>query len=151
MIRARAARTDPSNYPDHGTGLFFIGLEQNGKVYVYALNDDATSTFHRIATITTGFPSVMEVQFDRELNNLWAVCDNTCDGQSVILEVNGSGAFAVTHKFARPTGLPNFNNEGFAMAVQAECNAGVKPAFWANDMNNANHALRQGTVTCSSF
>ena len=93
----------------------------------------------------------MELSFDRELQNFWAVCDNTCNGQAAILEINGQGRFAVTHLFARPANLGNFNNEGFTMAPQAECTGGFKPAFWADDDNDASHALRKGTLTCSPF
>ena len=27
---------NPAEYPDHGTGFFFLGLEANGMIYVYA-------------------------------------------------------------------------------------------------------------------
>ena len=66
----------PANYPNHGTGLFFVGVEANGTIYAYALNH-ATSAFVRIATVTTGLAGVMDLQFDRETNDLWAVCDDT--------------------------------------------------------------------------
>ena len=29
---------NPADYPNHGTGLFFVGLEANGTIYVYALD-----------------------------------------------------------------------------------------------------------------
>src|SRR5262249_21665031 len=63
---------NPDEYPNHGTGLFFIGLEANGVIYAYALNQAGTS-FNRIATITSGFTGVMDLEFDRDLNDLWAV------------------------------------------------------------------------------
>ena len=31
---------DPADFPNHGTGLFFVGVEQNGIVYAYALDLD---------------------------------------------------------------------------------------------------------------
>jgi hypothetical protein len=38
----------PSDYPNHGTGLFFVGLEANGMIYAYALNhSDNTSIASR--------------------------------------------------------------------------------------------------------
>src|SRR5262249_49551939 len=61
---------NPADYANHGSGLFFVGLESNGGVYGYAL-DHVGGGFTRIATITTGFPSVMDLQFDRDLNDLW--------------------------------------------------------------------------------
>ena len=43
----------PASYPNHGGGLFFVGLELNGTIYAYALDHTAV-TFHRVATITSG-------------------------------------------------------------------------------------------------
>ena len=31
-------RTTRPDYPGHGTGLFFVGVEQDGVIYAYALN-----------------------------------------------------------------------------------------------------------------
>ena len=36
---------NPADYPDHGTGLFFVGVEANGQIYGYAL-DHVGSGFH---------------------------------------------------------------------------------------------------------
>lgn len=33
----------PADYPDHGNGLFVVGVEKNGAVYVYALEPTAHS------------------------------------------------------------------------------------------------------------
>ena len=41
---------DPANYPDHGQGLFFVGVEQTGDVIGFALNS-ATETSTRITTV----------------------------------------------------------------------------------------------------
>jgi hypothetical protein len=147
---------NPLEYANHGSGLFFVGLEGTGGVYVYAL-DQTGSAFKRIATIATGFPSVMDLAFDRELGNLWGVCDDGCNGQSAILEIDASassatkGRFHVTHLFDRPTGMPNYNNEGFTVAPQSECVNGVKPAYWADDAEDNGHAIRKGSVTCNAF
>src|SRR3954452_3154397 len=40
---------NPANYADHGAGLFFVGVEQTGKVVAYALNQ-STGAYTRIAT-----------------------------------------------------------------------------------------------------
>jgi hypothetical protein len=47
--------------------------------------------------------------------------------------------------------MANLNNEGFALASQAECVGNTKPVFWADDAATSGHALRGGTVTCSFF
>jgi hypothetical protein len=57
-------------------------------VYVYALNH-TTNGFKQITSISTGFPAgVMALQFDRELGNLWATCDDTCGGLADIFEID---------------------------------------------------------------
>ena len=53
----------PSDYPGHGSGLFFAALENDGKLYAYALNADGTA--HRVAVVDTGMGHVMDVQYDR--------------------------------------------------------------------------------------
>jgi uncharacterized protein (TIGR03437 family) len=142
---------NPADYANHGTGIFFVGLEANGFIYAYAL-DQAGTAFTRIATITTGLPSVMDLQFDGDLGDFWAVCDDTCQGRSVVLRIDpATGRFAVARRFERPTGMGNFNNEGFAIAPAALCVGGNKPVFWSDDSNTDGHALRSGTLTCSAF
>jgi len=140
----------PAEYANHGTGLFFIGLEANGVVYAYAL-DHVGGGFTRVATITTGFVGVMDLQFDRELNNLWAICDDGCQGRSVVLQIDGTGRFVVVFRFERPTSMPNLNNEGFAMTPLAECVSNRRPAYWSDDSETGGHAIRRGTLTCTPF
>lgn len=142
---------NPAEYANHGSGLFLIGLEANGMVYAYAL-DQAGSAFTRIATITTGFPGVMDLQFDRDLGDVWAICDDTCQGRSVVLRIDPvTGKFTVTRRFERPAVMPNINNEGFAIAPATQCVGGNRPVFWSDDSNTDQHALRSGTLTCSAF
>jgi hypothetical protein len=148
---ATNAPYDPAAYPGHGTGLFFVGVEQTGTVYAYALKSD--NTFTRVATIASGFPSVMDLEFEPETGHLWAVCDDTCNGRTTTLDIAPSGGnagrFVVTGSFERPTGMPNVNNEGFAIAPRAECVNGVKPVFWSDDNATDGHALRAGTLNCT--
>jgi Lamin Tail Domain/RTX calcium-binding nonapeptide repeat (4 copies) len=139
---------DPSAYPGHGDGLFFVGLEGNGTIYAYAL-DQASGGFTRVATIASGFPSVMDLEYEPETGHLWAVCDNTCDGRTATLDIGDGGKFAVTDVYERPGSMPDLNNEGFAIAPQAECVDGHKPVFWSDDDNDDGHALRSGTLDCT--
>jgi hypothetical protein len=141
---------NPAAYPNHGTGLFLVGVEGTGNVFAYALNK-ADNSFLRVATFSSGFASVMDLQFDRDLEQLWAVCDNTCTGRSHVVTVNPTnGRFEVTGRFERPTGMPDTNNEGFAVATQAYCSGNEKPAFWGDDNDLGGNSLRVGTVSCSS-
>ncbi|HEX6273809.1 MAG TPA: hypothetical protein VFZ53_12260, partial [Polyangiaceae bacterium] len=146
---------DPTDYPLHGAGLFFVGLEANGVVYAYALNSDGT--FHRIATIASSHPGMMGLEFDRETGMLWAACDDTANGQLAVLRIDTTpaspafGRFVVQRKFERPATMPNLNNEGIAFAPEAECVGGRKAFFWADDGETDGHAIRRDTIPCGSF
>jgi hypothetical protein len=148
---AKGAKYNPADYPGHGSGLFFVGIEQGGGVIAYALKSN--NTYQRIATIDSGFPAVMDLEFEPETGYLWAVCDDGCEGRSVTLEIAQSGAnagkFAVTHNYARPLGMANLNNEGFAIAPQLECAGGKKPTFYADDSDSGGNSLRGGTINCT--
>ncbi|CUU55999.1 Lamin Tail Domain [Parafrankia irregularis] len=137
---------NPANYAGHGTGLYFVGLESNGTIYAYAL-DQAGGGYTRVATFGSGLATLMDLEFDAVTGHLWAVCDNTCAGRATTSDINGQGQFAVTATYQRPTGMGNYNNEGFAISPQA-CAAGRRPVIWADDSNDASHALRSGTLTC---
>ncbi|MEO5926361.1 MAG: lamin tail domain-containing protein [Bryobacteraceae bacterium] len=142
---------NPADYANHGTGIFFVGLEANGLIYAYAL-DQAGTVFTRIATITSGFAGVMDLQFDSDLGDFWAICDDTCQGRSVVLRIDpATGKFIVARRFERPTGMPNLNNEGFAIAPASLCVGGNKPVFWSDDSNTDGHAIRSGSLSCSTF
>ncbi|MDA0182204.1 lamin tail domain-containing protein [Solirubrobacter phytolaccae] len=138
---------DPAAYPGHGSGLFFVGVEQDGKVIAYALT--TAGAYRRIATIASGFPAVMALEYEPETTHLWAACDNSCDGRTATLDIDGTGRFVVTNTFARPAGMSNLNNEGFAIAPQSECVAGFKPVFYTDDSGSGGHAIRTGTLTCT--
>jgi hypothetical protein len=146
------AAYDPASYADHGTGLFFVGIEQNGTIYAYALNQ-TTGTYTRVATIASGFAAVMDLEFEPESGHLWAVCDDTCNGRTATLDIAqtgvNAGRFVVTNTYERPSGMANLNNEGFAITPQQECVAGRKPVFWSDDNNTDSHALRTGTLNCT--
>jgi hypothetical protein len=140
----------PSDYPNHGDGLFFVGLEGKAAIYAYAL-DHKNNTFTRLATIKTGLAGVMDLAFDRDTNDLWAICDDTCQGRSVVLRIGANGRFEVARRYERPTGMPNLNNEGFTIAPASQCSNGVKPVYWADDSETNGQSLRSGTLTCSPF
>ncbi|GHJ49070.1 hypothetical protein Cs7R123_64120 [Catellatospora sp. TT07R-123] len=141
------AAYNPADYAGHGSGLFFVGLEANGTVYAYALTQSGGS-FTRVATFGSGFSSVMELTYDAATGHLWSVCDNTCSGRTAILDVNAQGRFAVTATYNRPSGMSNYNNEGFA--ISPLCSSGSKQVVWSDDDNDGGHALRSGTLNCTA-
>jgi hypothetical protein len=145
---ATVAAYDPALYPNHGTGVFFVGVENLGHIIGYAVNS-ATDGFTRVATIQSP-PNVMDLLFESETNLMWAACDNDCGGRYSRFDINGSGNFFVKDAFQRPAGMPDLNNEGFAIAPQAECVNSRKPVIWADDSNTGGNVLRQGTLNCTN-
>ena len=147
----KGAAYNPADYANHGSGLFFVGVEQNGQILAYALmKSGGVDSFQRVATIASGFPAIMDLEFEPETNLLWAVCDDTCSGQTKTLDVGGDGKFFVKKTYDRPASMPNLNNEGFAIAPRAECSGSLKPVFWADDTNDGSHALRTGKLNCTN-
>jgi hypothetical protein len=140
------AAYNPATYPGHGSGLYFAGLESNGTVYAYALDLNGQG-YTRVASFKSGFPAVMDLEFEPETGHLWAACDDTCKGQAATLDVQ-QGAFAVSAVYDRPGEMPNYNNEGFAIAPQSTCAGGRKTVVWSDDSNDDGHALRSGDLPC---
>ncbi|WP_345631624.1 hypothetical protein [Rugosimonospora acidiphila] len=140
------AAYNPNGYGAHGGGVFFLGVEGTGMVYGYVLQD--SGAFTRIASISSGMAGVMELQWEPQASRLWIVCDDTCNGQHRTMQVNASGAFATTAVYNRPSGMPNYNNEGFSVAGGGECVSGSKPVYWADDSDDGGHAVRKGSITC---
>ncbi|WP_370249055.1 lamin tail domain-containing protein [Nocardioides sp.] len=141
------AAYDPTRYPAHGGGVFLVGVEQTGQVIAYVLPADGSAPT-RIASFASGFVSVMELTWDPEREQLWVACDDTCNGRIGRFTIT-DGAFTSVDYLERPAGMPNINNEGFALAGQAECVGGVKPVLWADDSSTGGYALREGTVACT--
>ena len=141
---------DPSRYANHAGGLFLVGHEGNGMIYAYALDHSASAgTFQRVATVRSGNPYLMSLDFDRDEGNLWAYCDNTCANQAAVLRIGASGRFELTHLYNRPTSLANSNYEGITIAPESECDAmGMRSFFWSDDDNNGMHALYRGSIPC---
>ena len=148
---------DPTNYPNHASGLFFVGLEGNGSIYAYAL-DHVGGGFTRVATILSGNPAGgMDLSFDREVGYLWAAADDTNQGRINVLDVDtrvGSptkGKFYIRRGFERPSTMPNTNNEGFTVTPESACVAGFKPVFYSDDNDLNLHAIRRDSIPCGPF
>jgi hypothetical protein len=151
---AAGAAYNPASYPNHGTGLFFVALEANSRVYAYALNH-ANNTFTRIASFASGYTNgVMALDWEEEKDRLWVVCDDTCGGRHGTFAIDTAvgptqGTFVAKKYYERPSGMPNLNNEGFTTTPRAECAGGVKPVFWTDDAATGGHAVRAGTLSCT--
>jgi hypothetical protein len=136
----------PDDYPEHGTGLFVVGLESSGTLHVFALNSDESSV--HIASADTALSGVMGLELDREVGYLYAHCDDGCDNATVVLTIDAVLVPRVVLR--RPEGLSNLNYEGIAISSEAECMDGEKPFFWVEDGVNT-HVLQQGTIRCGPY
>ncbi|MFD5224696.1 lamin tail domain-containing protein [Microbacterium sp. NPDC058342] len=136
----------PAAHPDHGGGLFFVAMEDNGHVYAFALGSDGSAT--QVAEIAPGLAGVMGLDYDSVLGVLWAMCDDGCQGRSAQITLNGTASPHVGH-FARPAGMPDINNEGFATAPASLTANGERPVWWFAD-GFASEALRAGTLPGAS-
>lgn len=151
-----SAPYDPARYPQRvEPGVFFTAAEapsEKGVLHGYVLNEDGS--FVRVARVDNPLALVTDLEFEADSGRLWASCDDYCQGRSATFEVSTAGAtrgrFVATASYARPSGLPDHNNEGFAIAPHSRCVAGIKPVYWSNDSNDGSHALWSGTVRCES-
>ncbi|WP_437739702.1 hypothetical protein WMF39_28730 [Sorangium sp. So ce1504] len=138
----------PSDYGEHGAGLFLVGVEETGKVYAFALNHEGGAAT-LVASISTPLAGVMGLELDRDTGSLWASCDDTCDNQSAVFGIDDAlGRFVLERRFSPPSGLPDSNNEGIALAPDAECSGGVKPFFWTDDADADGFSVREGSLAC---
>ncbi|NVB77315.1 MAG: cell wall protein [Kofleriaceae bacterium] len=146
----------PADYPNHGTGVFFVGVEQTGMIYAYAL-DHGSGAFTRLASIASGDPTTKALSFDRELGYLWAFCGAGCGNQSGILRLDTMassptfGTFTLRQRIAAPSTMPNLQNEGIAFAPVSQCTNGQRPFWWTDDGATGGHALRTDTIPCTAF
>jgi hypothetical protein len=142
----------PANYPKHGSGLFFAGLENDGTLRVYGLNSDGTLI--SFGGIATGEVSVMDVAYDAGTQRVIATCDNTCGETHTLMKVNASGAIVPDVTYTNPAVMPVDNLEGFALSPT--CAGGSREAVWSDDgvygsgsgSAGSGHALYSGTYPC---
>lgn len=152
----QAARAyEPADYPAHGAGLFFVGVEQTGMVYGFALDHDAGAAT-LLTSFATRYPGVVGLEHDRDVGQLWVWCDDLCGNYASVFDVDGAdsatpGRFSERAWLERPRGLPNSNNEGIALGAEPECQDGLKPFFWTDDNDVNGHSLRRGYVRCGAL
>jgi hypothetical protein len=149
----RQLRYDPASYPNHGTGIFLVGVDATGIIYGYVL-DLVDHTFSRVATFTSAQPHSVDLFFDRDNATLWSLCDNACDGRMTLFAVETDptalevGRFVWRAVVPPPQSLKDMNNEGFTLVPDAECSNDRKSFFWADDEASGGYALRRGTIAC---
>ncbi|NJP48432.1 hypothetical protein HCN08_34295 [Streptomyces sp. PRB2-1] len=148
------AAYDPADYPLHGSGLYFAGLEWDGTLHVYGLNSNGT--FTTFGTVATGKSSVMDVTFDAGTQRIVATCDNTCGETHTFMKVDAAGAIVPDVTYTNPAVMPADNLEGFALAPASTCVDGSREAVWSDDgiygfgskTSSSGHAIYSGTFPC---
>lgn len=86
MDEATNAPYTPAIDRHHNGGLFLVGVEATGMVYAYALYR-AEGAFTPVASFASSFAAAMDVVFDVELQQRWAVGDDTCSRQMTVHEI----------------------------------------------------------------
>lgn len=137
---------DSSNYPgSDSAGIMFVGLENNGHIYGFVLNNDSTAVL--ICDIYSGFDGIMALDYDEYENVLWAVTDNNFDNAAAKLTFNGTDTPDMI-KISAPEGIDiSDNNEGFAIADHTYTVEGRRPVYHITD-GPSKGALLIGSVYC---
>lgn len=144
---------DPATYPNHGTGLFLVGIDATGVIFAYVL-DHLSNTFTRVATWKSGQSHSVDLFFDRDTGTLWSLCDSACSDRSALFDVETDtaserfGHFVLRAVVPAPSAIKNMNNEGLAIAPAAECQNDRRAIYWTDDDNTGGYALRKGSINC---
>lgn len=154
---------DPASYGAHFGGIFFVGIEKNGTLYGYTLQENGTG-FTRVATFSGGLhtsvttTSIMDAAWDPSQEALWLTCDDGCQGRSSIAKINttpgdpAQGHFQIVSVLDRPANAPNVNNEGFTFQTPNRCDpaTGTRAVWWSDDGDDDGYALRTGQTPCAT-
>ena len=119
-------------------GGFAVGVEGTGEVlFVDLTNPDATL----LQRYQSPFPGVMALDYDG--TQLRVLCDEVCDGASILLEKNAQWE-AVSEVQGRPELMGNVANEGYA-SFKDTC--GVRH-LWVDDAATDGTSVRTAGVEC---
>ncbi|MCT1453146.1 lamin tail domain-containing protein [Corynebacterium sp. p3-SID1145] len=136
--------------------LYAVGVEADGKVHFLDLKDDGTYELKQ--TYQSPFSGVMALDYRQQDKQLRVLCDEACDGQSILLAHNGTEFAPASEIQARPAHFANLANEGFGSYTStSECVGGKATEttrfLWADDgvsegisLRGANH---EQTVDCT--
>jgi hypothetical protein len=150
---SKQAAYDPAVYPNHGTGIFLVGVDDSGMIYGYVL-DHLANTFSRVTTFSSGQAHTMDLAFDRDVGTLWSLCDKSCNNHMTLLDIEtdassqSRGHFILRATLPPPKALKDMNNEGITMVPEAECSNGRKAVFWSDDGETGGYSIRQGLIPC---
>ncbi len=127
---------NPASYPNRvESGIFFAGLEENGNIYGFVLNNGNTASL--ISSFSSGETRITDLDFDPNTGYLWTSCDNQCAGRHRVFTIT-NGVFTVKEIFNPPTAaMAALNIEGFTIEPESRCDiiTNRKYAYWSNDDN----------------
>jgi hypothetical protein len=144
---------DPTQYPNHGTGLFLVGMETSGMIHGFLL-DHVANTFTRVTQFKSGQTNLMDLSFDRDTESLWTQCDDACENRMTVLGIDTDtdsttkGRFIVRLQLSPPRNMTKINHEGLTLAPESECANHRKRIFWSDDDESDGIAIRYGTLPC---
>jgi hypothetical protein len=143
-LLAGNSRYVPSAYAKHGGGLFVVGMEKVGTLFLVALQGDGKVSL--VATIPTGLSGTMDLTWVPSRGELWAICDSACDGRSAVFTIGNSIKQA---PYVRPpAGMESLNLEGLGFATS--CSGKNQLVVWSDDNATDGQSLREGTIACKS-
>lgn len=132
--------------------LYAVGVEANGEVLFLQLGANGASTL--VQRYKSPFAGVMALDYDMKAGELRVLCDEACDGQSILLSYDKDRKeFVEASKVqARPEDMDNFANEGYARYVkEGACVDGKRTVttryLWTDDTNTNGVALRGAVAT----
>lgn len=104
-------------------GAFAVGVEGTGIVHFVQFG--AEGAVNELRSFDSPFPGVMALDYDAATGVLRVLCDEVCEGRSLEMTFDGEKFDTDGTLYARPAGMPNHANEGFALRREnVECTTG---------------------------
>ncbi|NMA93587.1 MAG: hypothetical protein GX975_02885, partial [Clostridiales bacterium] len=135
-----------SDYSSMNDGLFFVGVEDDGYIYVFALAEDETPTL--VSQIDTKLRMLMGLNYDELTDEIWAHADNGRGNVAARIKLNGTENPSMQYHNPPAELDPTKNNEGFAIA-NVNVN-GMRPVYWVEDGITLK-SLKMGFTNTYSF
>jgi hypothetical protein len=133
--------------------VYAVGVEGTGKVHFVQLLADGTAAV--VQTYQSPFQGVMALDYDETTKTLRVLCDEVCEGRSLEMTFNGTEWVTDGTLYARPAGMANLANEGFAthretVACEVDGVAGTATRvrmLWTDDAATDGLGLRTAVGT----
>ena len=132
-------RTIPANYPNHGGGLFFVGVAGNASK---RLRLRARPRRQHVC-VPSASPAVKSRSGSVRTTAKTTTCGVTATTRAATRRrssTRNAGAFQINRVYSAPATLSNSNNEGITFAPNAECTFSQTVVFWSADDQLNGHA-----------